>query len=159
MDCLISFEFLSFYSEILLAVTVTPSVRRGSFHKDCFVKNRLEAELSQTTRCPTMYFQPNTGNTETLSHKYMKYRYTQNRKMAKERYLYQEKTLVGVEPNNQIIDNVFFTKYRRQVFSQKYMSYSSVTFQEPRKRCMTHSQMLGKFEYTRGPIFKVVLEC
>ena len=24
---------------------------------------------------------------------------------------------------------------------------------------MTHSQMLGKFEYTRGPIFKVVLEC
>ena len=23
----------------------------------------------------------------------------------------------------------------------------------------THSQMLGKFEYTRGPIFKVVLEC
>ena len=25
--------------------------------------------------------------------------------------------------------------------------------------CMTHSQMLGKFEYTRGPIFKVVLEC
>ena len=127
---------LEFYSEILLAVTVTPSVRRGSFHKDCFVKNRLEAELSQTTRCPTMYFQPNTGNTETLSHKYMKYRYTQNRKMAKERYLYQEKTLVGVEPNNQIIDNVFFTKYRRQVFSQKYMSYSSVTFQEPRKRCI-----------------------
>ena len=54
--------------------------------------------------------------------------------MAKERYLYQEKTLVGVEPNNQIIDNVFFTKYRRQVFSQKYMS--SVTFQEPRKRCI-----------------------
>ena len=25
--------------------------------------------------------------------------------------------------------------------------------------CTTHSQMLGKFEYTRGPIFKVVLEC
>ena len=24
---------------------------------------------------------------------------------------------------------------------------------------MTHSQMLGKFEYTGGPIFKVVLEC
>ena len=24
---------------------------------------------------------------------------------------------------------------------------------------MTHSQMLGKFEYSRGPIFKVVLEC
>ena len=24
---------------------------------------------------------------------------------------------------------------------------------------MTHSLMLGKFEYTRGPIFKVVLEC
>ena len=24
---------------------------------------------------------------------------------------------------------------------------------------VTHSQMLGKFEYTRGPIFKVVLEC
>ena len=24
---------------------------------------------------------------------------------------------------------------------------------------MTQSQMLGKFEYTRGPIFKVVLEC
>ena len=24
---------------------------------------------------------------------------------------------------------------------------------------MTHSQMLGKFEYTKGPIFKVVLEC
>ena len=23
----------------------------------------------------------------------------------------------------------------------------------------SHSQMLGKFEYTRGPIFKVVLEC
>ena len=23
----------------------------------------------------------------------------------------------------------------------------------------THSQMLGKFEYTGGPIFKVVLEC
>ena len=29
----------------------------------------------------------------------------------------------------------------------------------PNKRDMTHSQMLGKFEYTRGPIFKVVLEC
>ena len=24
---------------------------------------------------------------------------------------------------------------------------------------MTHSQMLGKFEYDGGPIFKVVLEC
>ena len=24
---------------------------------------------------------------------------------------------------------------------------------------MTHSQMLGKFEYTGEPIFKVVLEC
>ena len=30
---------------------------------------------------------------------------------------------------------------------------------EPVKMNMTHSQMLGKFEYTRGPIFKVVLEC
>ena len=27
------------------------------------------------------------------------------------------------------------------------------------KSFKTHSQMLGKFEYTRGPIFKVVLEC
>ena len=26
-------------------------------------------------------------------------------------------------------------------------------------RDMTHSQMLGKFKYTGGPIFKVVLEC
>ena len=59
---------------------MTPSVRWGSFHKDCFVKNRLEAELSQTTRCPTMYFQPNTGNTEILSRKYMKYRITENKK-------------------------------------------------------------------------------
>ena len=25
--------------------------------------------------------------------------------------------------------------------------------------CMSHSQMLGKFEYGGGPIFKVVIEC
>ena len=31
--------------------------------------------------------------------------------------------------------------------------------EQSRKLHMTHSQMLGKFEYTRGPIFKVVLEC
>ena len=30
---------------------------------------------------------------------------------------------------------------------------------KPEIRDTTHSQMLGKFEYTRGPIFKVVLEC
>ena len=33
------------------------------------------------------------------------------------------------------------------------------TFRQLRGGDMTHSQMLGKFEYTRGPIFKVVLEC
>ena len=66
----------------------------------------------------------------------MKYRITENKKMASQQYLYQEKTLVGVEPNNQIIDNVFSTKYRRQIFSQKFMSCSNVTFQEPRKRCI-----------------------
>ena len=27
------------------------------------------------------------------------------------------------------------------------------------KKDMSHSQMLGKFEYGGGPIFKVVLEC
>ena len=27
------------------------------------------------------------------------------------------------------------------------------------KQDMSHSQMLGKFEYGGGPIFKVVLEC
>ena len=27
------------------------------------------------------------------------------------------------------------------------------------KQCMSHSQMLGKVEYSGGPIFKVVLEC
>ena len=30
---------------------------------------------------------------------------------------------------------------------------------DPEYQDMTHSQMLGKFEYTGGPIFKVVLEC
>ena len=30
---------------------------------------------------------------------------------------------------------------------------------QPYSNGMTHSQMLGKFEYTGGPIFKVVLEC
>ena len=29
----------------------------------------------------------------------------------------------------------------------------------PSKLDMSHSQMLGKFEYGGGPIFKVVLEC
>ena len=31
--------------------------------------------------------------------------------------------------------------------------------QPPEKRLMSHSQMLGKFEYGGGPIFKVLLEC
>ena len=30
---------------------------------------------------------------------------------------------------------------------------------ERRLAYMSHSQMLGKFEYGGGPIFKVVLEC
>ena len=36
--------------------------------------------------------------------------------------------------------------------------YSKINLREHGKD-MTHSQMLGKFEYTGGPIFKVVLEC
>ena len=36
---------------------------------------------------------------------------------------------------------------------------SSHLFTSTLRQNMTHSQMLGKFEYTGGPIFKVVLEC
>ena len=48
-----------------------------------------------------------------------------------------------------IIWTAFFATHRFQSMLRDFAIYV----------CLTHSQMLGKFEYTRGPIFKVVLEC
>ena len=46
----------------------------------------------------------------------------------------------------------FFREYLALTLEKKRMVINE-------KANMTHSQMLGKFEYTGGPIFKVVLEC
>ena len=43
-------------------------------------------------------------------------------------------------------------------FSLTYMIYLSA-LESMFSLNMSHSQMLGKFEYGGGPIFKVVLEC
>ena len=45
------------------------------------------------------------------------------------------------------LDKHVFGRCDKEEVEDKYLQY------------MTHSQMLGKFEYTGGPIFKVVLEC
>ena len=61
--------------------------------------------------------------------------------------------------------NFFGPLTQSQFFTLKH-TYNNVLFQQIDQKLVllqqvdtSHSQMLGKFEYGGGPIFKVVLEC
>ena len=64
---------------------------------------------------------------------------------------FPSKPLYGLEQYLRAILGPFFSQ--QLIMWQGWKNFALT------KTCMTHSQMLGKFEYTRGPIFKVVLEC
>ena len=45
------------------------------------------------------------------------------------------------------------------MFELGRLRYEAITLKMEIFIIMSHSQMLGKFEYGGGPIFKVVIEC
>ena len=60
----------------------------------------------------------------------------------------------------QILSGIVFVRDIVPISSPTQRNPQNPTpYSNPLTQYMTHSQMLGKFEYTRGPIFKVVLEC
>ena len=62
----------------------------------------------------------------------------------------------GLRPLNTDLANDVLISHTRKLLAEKEKEQKE---EKERWTHMTHSQMLGKFEYTRGPIFKVVLEC
>ena len=83
-------------------------------------------------------------------------------------YNYYEKCLIfreNIRFLGKLTDPTFFLKngkrsigkYSWPPLRRRFILYDNIYM--PFNMNMTHSQMLGKFEYTGGPIFKVVLEC
>ena len=72
-----------------------------------------------------------------------------------------EKSSLKNESENKIAALVEDWKNEKAALIEKWTNEKAALVGERNQTVenMTHSQMLGKFEYTRGPIFKVVLEC